>query len=640
MEPQQAGVTAAVSAASEGSRVLLVEPGKNVGGMVTGGLSHTDYGDRTVIGGLTYQFYQKVADYYGTHVFYWRGPEPHVGEKIMRNWLKDSGVEVWFNKRVSKVKKNKNVIETIFFTDGTEVNAKVFIDAGYEGDLMARAGVFYTWGRESIKDYNESWAGRQPVTFTSHQIDARISPFINEKEKTLLPLIQKKPMAGIGEGDKGIQSYCFRLIGTNRQENMVPWQKPENYKPEVYELARRYYRARPEAGPLIGFWPTLPNGKSDINSSVGISTNLLDGSSWEYPDAGFEKRDSIWQWHKDYTLGLAWFLSTDEAVPLKVRDAMKTFGLCRDEYVDNGHFPHQLYVREARRMSGEYFMTQHDLMTDTVKYDAIGMGSYNIDVREMQRNYIEISRFPDMKYEVYNEGYLSIPVAQYEIPYRSLLPKYEECQNLIVPVCISASHLAIASIRMEPQYMIMGESAGVAAAMAAQSGRPVQKVDVYLLQEKLKNRKQVLSLKENPYGIWNTENEIIIDNNMKGFTSFTGNWFEEETVHTGRYEMNFRYKPVGQEGTFEYKPFLFKKGKYNVYYWGPASKEYEAQVPVEIYHSAGVEKVMLNQQRNGGGWFKLGTWNFSAGQNRTVAIVGEPGRFVIADAVKFEYAGE
>ena len=240
-------------------------------------------------------------------------------------------------------------------------------------------------------------------------------------------------MVEIGEGDKGIQSYCFRMIATNHPGNMVPWQKPANYNPDDYELARRYYSSKPDAGPLIGFWPTLPNGKSDINSSVGISTNLLDGSSWNYPDADYSLRDSIWQWHRDYTLGLAWFLSTDPDVPQKVRDAMKKFGLCKDEYVNNEHFPHQLYIREARRMKGEYYLTQQDLMLDTIKYDAIGMGSYNIDIREMQRSYLEISRFPDMKYEVYNEGYLSIPVAKYEIPYRSMLPKYRRVPKSIGP---------------------------------------------------------------------------------------------------------------------------------------------------------------------------------------------------------------
>ena len=631
------GVMAAIAAAGEGSKVLLVEPGKYVGGMVTGGLSHTDYGDRTVIGGLAYEFYRKVAEYYNTGIFYWRGPEPHVGEKIMLDWLKENGVEIWFGKRVQEVIKSGNVIERIIFTDGSGASASVYIDAGYEGDLMARAGVSYTWGREGKNDFNESRAGRQPVTFTSHQIDARIDPFVAGKEKTLLPLIHPKPLVEIGEGDRGIQSYCFRLIATNRKENMVPWQKPDNYNPGTYELARRYYQARPDARPLIGFWPTLPNGKSDINSSLGISTNLLDGSSWEYPDADYSRRDSIWKWHKDYTLGLAWFLASDPSVPQHIRDAMRTFGMCKDEYTENGHFPHQLYVREARRMKGEYFMTQHDLMTDTVKYDAIGMGSYNIDVREMQRTYIEISRFPDMKYEVYNEGYLSIPVAQYEIPYRSLLPKYEECQNLLVSVCISGSHLAIASLRMEPQYMIMGESAGVAAAMAVRANRPVQKVDIYDLQDKLKMRKQVLSLKDNPYGLWSNENEIVIDNNMKGFTSFTGNWNEVETMPAGRYEMNFRAKPVGQPGDFHFVPYFFKDGTYKVYAWHPSSTEYESSVPVTIHHAGGDEKIYINQQENGGVWFFLGIRTFHRGNNLALTIHGEKDKYVIADAVRFEF---
>ncbi|CAN5918975.1 FAD-dependent oxidoreductase [soil metagenome] len=631
------GVTAAIAAAREGSRVLLVEPGRHVGGMVTGGLSHTDYGDRTVIGGLAVEFYQKVADHYNTHVFYWRGPEPHVGEKILKEWLQEARVEVVYGKRVDLVEKENGVIRKITFTDGTEAAGKMYIDAGYEGDLMARAGVSYTYGREGRKDYNESWAGRQPITFTSHQIDARLSPFTNDKEKKLLPLVHPRPMVEIGEADQGIQSYCFRMIATDRPANMVPWPKPQNYDPATYELARRYYQAKPTAGPLIGFWPTLPNGKSDINSSVGISTNLLDGSSWDYPEAGYAKRDSLWQWHRDYTLGLAYFLATDPAVPKHVRDAMKTFGLCKDEYVDNGHFPHQLYVRVARRMKGEYFLTQHDLMQDTVKFDAIGLGSYHIDVREMQRSYIQIRRFPDLKYETYNEGYLSIPVAQYEIPYRSLLPKFEECQNLLVPVCISGSALAIASVRMEPQYMIMGESAGVAAALANASQRPVQQIDVYALQQKLRARKQVLSLKGNPYGLWSNENEIIIDNNTKGFTSFTGNWHEEETVHTGRYEMNFRSKPKGGSGTFSYSPYFFKPGTYNVYVWQPAAKTHEAKVPVEIHHAQGTAQLTMNQQKNGGKWVKLGTYPFAQGQKTAVVIRGELGKYVVADAVKFEF---
>jgi hypothetical protein len=630
------GVMASIAAAQEGSAVLLVEPGRYVGGMLTGGLSHTDYGDRTVIGGLAMEFYRRVAEHYGTHIFYWRGPEPHVGEKILKEWLQESGVTVWFGRRVERVVIDDRMIRKLVFTDGTEAIGKTYIDASYEGDLMARAGVSYTYGREGKKDFNESWAGRQPIMQTSHQIDARLNPFNNDKEKQLLPLINPRPMVEIGEADKGIQSYCFRMIATDRPENMIPWAKPANYDPAIYELARRYYQARPDAGGLIGYWGTLPNGKSDINSSVGISTNLLDGSSWEYPEADYQKRDEIWQWHKDYTLGLAYFLSHDPAVPQKVRDYMKTFGLCRDEYVDNEHFPHQLYVRVARRMKGEYFLTQHDLMEDVEKYDSVGMGSYNIDVREMQRSYIPISRFPDMKYEVYNEGYLSIPVEQYQIPYRSLVPKYTECQNLLVPVCVSGTHLAIASIRMEPQYMIMGHSAGVAASLAASTGRPVQRVDIEVLQQKLKGQRQILSLKENPYGLWSSENEIIIDNNMKGFASFTGDWHEEETVHSGRYEMNFRVKPRGRSGTFEYSPYFFKSGNYRLSCWYPSAENYEPRVPVHIHHTGGTRTVHLNQQQGGGRWQEIGVFHFEQGQRLAVEIEAEQDRVVIADAFKFE----
>ncbi|WP_304064421.1 FAD-dependent oxidoreductase [Pedobacter glucosidilyticus] len=631
------GVMAAIAAAKEGVKVTLVEPGNHIGGMLTGGLSHTDYGDRTVIGGLAAEFYQKVADYYKVPIFYWRGPEPKVGEQLLKEWLIQYKVNVLYGKRVIQVEKESGVISALTFKDGTRIQAKAFIDASYEGDLMAKAKVSYTFGREGKKDYNETWAGRQPITFTSHQIDVKLSPFIDEKQKLILPLIKKEPMVEIGEADKGIQSYCFRMIATNNLENMIPWPKPNHYNPENFELIKRYYQEKPEAGPLINFIPTLPHQKADINSAVGISTNLLDGSSWRYPDADYELRDSIWQWHKDYTLGLTYFLAHDSSVPEHVRNKMKTFGLCKDEYINNANFPHQLYVREARRMKGEYFMTEHDLLKDTIKYDAIGMGSYNMDVREMQRSFIGISRFPDIKYEVYNEGYLSIPVAQYEIPYRALVPKYEECKNLLVSVCVSGSHLAISSIRMEPQYMIMGQAAGLAAALAIKTNRAVQQIDIFSLQQKLKAENQILSLKNNPYGLWNKVDDIVIDNNMKGFISFTGDWKEEETKLKGRYEMNFRSKQKGKSGTFTFKPYLFKSGQYNLYYWSPANQENETEVPLEIHTSSGLKFATINQKNFGGEWIKIGSYSFEKGNKHGVTIIGDKDKYTVADAFRFEY---
>ncbi|HEY5592612.1 MAG TPA: FAD-dependent oxidoreductase [Paludibacter sp.] len=485
------GVTAAVAASNEGMKVLLIEPGSNIGGMVTGGLSNSDLGNTVVIGGLTWQFYKECADFYHAELFHWPGPEPHVAEKIMTDWLKKNKVTVWFEKKVNRVIKPDKRIEKIILSDNSEVTAQVFIDAGYEGDLMARSGVSYTWGREGRKDYNESYAGLQPVSFTSHQIDTKLNPF--DKNGKLLPLINNRKQVEYGEADKGIQSYCFRMVITDVPENKLAWTKPSNYRPETYELARRYYVSKPDAPALFRFWPALPNRKCDVNSSIGISTNLLDGSNWDYPEANYAKRDSIWQWHKDYTLGLVWFLRTDSVVPQQVKDFVKSVGLCKDEFTNTANFPHQLYVREARRMKGEYFMTQHDLMKDTTKYDAIGMGSYNIDIREMQRVPVKFSRYPKLEDEVYNEGYMSIPVSPYQIPYRSIVPKYTECQNLIVPVCISASHVAFASFRMEPQFMIVGQSAGIAAAMAVKSKRPVQQIDIFELQNKLRKSGQIVS---------------------------------------------------------------------------------------------------------------------------------------------------
>lgn len=655
------GVMASIASAREGNEVMLFEPGEYIGGMVTGGLSHTDYGNRAVIGGLALEFYQRVGKHYNTHAYHWRGPEPHVGEKILKEMLSEAGVIIHFNKRVDKVIKEDKQIRKIRFIDGSEVTAKVFIDAGYEGDLMARSGVSYSIGRESVDKHNESYAGRQPVTFTRHQIDVGINPFIRDsvvygaegngaiipidydtenEPNELLPLINPRKMVPIGKGDGGVQSYCFRLIATDRPGNMLPWEKPENYDPSKFELARRYYKANPNGPSLIGFWSNLPNDKGDINSGPGISTNLLDGSSWEYPDADYSKRDSLWQWHEDYTLGLAYFLANDESVPDRIREYMNSFGLAKDEYVDNNHFPHQLYIREGRRMQGEYVMTQHDMMSDTLKYDSIGMGSYNIDVREVQRNYIEISAFPNLRYETYNEGYLSIPVAPYEISYRSIVPKFHEIQNLIVPVTLSGSHVFIASVRMEPQYMLLGHSAGVAASMAVNNQRTVQQIDIKELQGKLEEQGQVLSLQENIYGALNSsKEEIVIDNSMSDFARMSGTWVNAAwKLHPERYEMNYLESPKGEAGVFQFRPYFFKSGNYDTFIWHPSSNDFDNNVDIQIYSNHGIETVTINQQVKGGEWVHIGRFFFQEGQSPAVEILAKDNEYVTAvDAIKFQY---
>ena len=628
------GTVAAIAAAGEGASVLMIEPGKNVGGMVTGGLSHNDYHDRSVIGGLALEFYKKVADYYDKPLYYWRGPEPHVGEMIFRDWLRESGVNLMFENRVIEVIKEKEKIKRIILSDGTQVEGKVFIDASYEGDLMARAGVSYSVGREGVDEYDESWAGRRAILQDGHQMLPGVSPF--DENGNLLPLINTIPLVGEGEADKAVQGYGFRLIVTTDKENRIPFPKPENYDPKLFELVKRYYEVHPDADNMVHLWPTLPNGKTDMNSSGPISTNFKNELVWEYPDADYDRRDQIWQTIKDYTLGLLYFLSNDPSVPERIRKQTSEMGLCKDEFVENDHWPHQLYIRVARRMNGEYFMTQHDLECDTVKYDAIGMGSYNIDVRHVQRTYIPVSRFPELHYEVYNEGYISIPVAPYEIPYRSLVPKYHECTNLIVPVCMSASFIANASIRMEPQYMIMGHAAGIAAALSILDGRAVQKVDIADLQKKLAEQGQILSLQDYIYGAYRFKDEIVIDNNMMRFTAKTGAWSEIEMEPENRYQMNFA-RNSDENGAYIFKPWLYESGQYDIFIWFPSSSKYSKKATVKIIHSTGEDIRIIDQTRTGGQWIRLGKFNLEEGNKSSVIIDATASEgTVVADAVMFK----
>lgn len=626
------GTIAAIAAAEAGADVLLIATGKNVGGMVTGGLSHNDYGDLTVIGGMAKKFYQKVADYYHQPVYYWRGPEPRVGEKIFLDWLKEAGVAVIFGNRVVETYKEDGVIEWMVLSGGDTIRGSVFIDASYEGDLMAKAGVSYTVGREGTDEFGESWAGRRAILQDGHQMLPRISPF--DTEGNLLPLIHEAKLAGEGEADNAVQGYGFRLIVTKQEENRVPFSMPDGYDPSQYALVKRYYEVHPDAGNMVHFWPTLPNGKADMNSSGPISTNVVNGLNWEYPDADYKRRDEIWNEMENYTRGLLYFLSNDPSVPEQIRAETSRMGLCRDEFTGNDHWPHQLYIRVARRMKGEYFMTQHDLERDTVKYDAIGMGSYNIDVRHVQRTYIPVSRFPELHYEVYNEGYISIPVAPYQIPYRSLLPKFQECKNLLVPVCMSASFIANASIRMEPQYMIMGHAAGVAAAMAFHGNRPLHTIDLAELQSKLETQGQVLTLAGHPYGALQNDREIIIDNNMKRFTRKSGAWRAVETEHNGRFRMNYNLNET-QEGTFGFIPWIREGGRYQISLWYPSGGNYSDQVSVRIHHLHGIETREVDQQQGGGQWKELGIYELQPGKQEVVTIMADGASgTVVADAIR------
>jgi len=495
------GVLAAVAAAKEGARVALLEPGKHLGGMVSGGLSRTDMErQENLIGGLAGEFFARVGRHYNrpwsaasTNSDDWTF-EPRVAEDIFNNWIKETGPVVHFGHRVDAVEKQGNRIASLKVESGTEFSAKVFIDASYEGDLMARAGVSYAVGREGRDEFGESHAGvRLTGMFDDEQIQVPVPAYDNQQR--LLPLVNNTEPGAPGSADRKIQEYNFRVCLTTRKSNQVPFTEPPGYNAGQYILPALIWKGMHERGMKPDFpAERLPNDKFDFNTPWGGVGLNYTGMSWDYPDADYRKRQEIWDAHLNYIKGFFYFLANDPSVPEPWRNEIHRYGLPKDEFADTGHWSNQLYVREGRRMRGEYVQRQSDLMENRTKYDSIGMGGYNIDILNVERVPALITVFPvGTKYVAMNEGYMSIPVEAYQIPYRALLPLYSECSNLLVPVCLSATHVAYGSHRLEPQYMLMGHAAGVAAAVAAKSGAAVQKVEIKALQNKLLSQGQILS---------------------------------------------------------------------------------------------------------------------------------------------------
>jgi hypothetical protein len=487
------GVVTAVSAAREGLNVVLLEPGKHVGGMVTGGLSLTDIGKSEVIGGTSLEFYARVADEYKTTTegkpFAWYC-EPHVCEKILQDMLREAGVKVLYDRRLREkdgVRKQGARITAITMENGETWQGRIFADASYEGDLMAQAKVSYTWGREGVSQYGESLAGVAEHT-PLHQFLVRVSAF--DENGRLLPEISSAPKGATGAADRKVQTYNFRMCFSSDPANQVAYPEPPNYDPKRYELLARLIEATtkehgrpPRFGELASIDPTVKH-KADINNRGAFSTDYI-GKNWDYPEASYARRAEIWQEHQDYTKGFFYFLAHDERVPAELRKEVNSWGLAKDEFVDTDHWPRQLYVREARRMVGDFVATQKDLQTELTKPDVIGMGSYNSDSHNVQR-----VATPDGAVE--NEGDVQVSVKPYQIPYRAIVPKRAEAVNLLVPVCFSASHVAYSSMRMEPQYMIIGQAAGVAAKLALQANKPVQDIDTAALTARLRAQGAVL----------------------------------------------------------------------------------------------------------------------------------------------------
>jgi len=487
------GVITAVAAAREDLRVALVSPTRHLGGMVSGGLGWTDYGRKEVIGGYSLEFFERVGRKYGRDIE-WRF-EPHVAEAVFEDLVREAGVTVFRGQRLREkdgVTIAGGRVSRLVMEGGESYDAKIFADASYEGDVMAQAHIRYTWGREGMSEYGESLAGVREQT-PLHQFRAAVSPYDGAR---LLPEVSARTDDPVGAADRRVQAYNYRLCMTQTPANRVPWPRPRDYTPARYELLARYL---PVLESTLGRALTmvdvmkpdiLQNGKTDTNNNGAFSTDYI-GGSYDYPNGSYADRARIAQAHVDYIQGFLYFLATDTRVPASLSNEMKAWGLCKDEFTDNDHWPYQLYVREARRMIGEYVMSQKDIQTELAKPDAIGMGSYNSDSHNVQRRPTADGK------AVENEGDMQVRVSPYQIPYRVLLPKRAEATNLLVPVCFSATHVAYSTLRMEPQYMILGHAAGLAAKLAIDANSAVQDISVDKLREKLRAQRAVLELLQN-----------------------------------------------------------------------------------------------------------------------------------------------
>lgn len=506
-------VIAAVESVKSGKSVIVVSPDIHLGGLTAGGLGWTDTGDKKAIGGLARDFYHRIwQQYEDEKTWKWQSREeyggkglgkpsedgekrtmwlfePHIAENVFENLVEEHEIQVdrdeWLD-RENGVKMKDGKITSVTTLSGKTYTGKVFIDATYEGDLMASAGVSYHVGREAGDLYGEEWNGVQTgVLHHLHWYSSDISPYIipGDPSSGLLPRVSVEYPGDKGSGDNKIQAYCFRTCMTNHDLNRVPFPKPEGYDPKEYELLGRVF----DTGWDEWFqkFDVMPNHKTDTNNHGPFSSDNI-GMNYEYPEGSYELRKEIIREHEQYQKGLLWFVANDPRVPENVRSEMSKWGLSKDEFTDNGNWPHQIYVREARRMIGEYVMTENELLKKRPTPEPIGMGSYTMDSHNVQR-YIKPDGF------VQNEGDIGVNTkGPYSISYKSLTPKKEECENLLVPVCVSSSHIAFGSIRMEPVFMILGQSAAAAAILAIEDNIPVQDVPYDKLKKVLLEKGQVL----------------------------------------------------------------------------------------------------------------------------------------------------
>lgn len=660
------GVAAAVQAARLGKSVVIVCPEKHLGGLSSGGLGYTDSGDKAVIGGISREFYQRVWKHYDqTNAWKWEQREaygnqgqgtpaidkdlrtmwifePHVAEQVFEDWIREHKIPVYRDEwldRTNGVKKDGTRITSITTLGGSTYRAKMFLDATYEGDLLAAAGVEYHVGREANRVYDEQWNGVQTgVLHHRHHFGAvkeKISPYVvpGDPASGVLPRISTNHPGQYGEGDQKIQAYCFRVCLTDNPDNRVPFPKPDGYDPRQYELLLRVF----QAGWRETFekFDPIPNRKTDVNNHGPMSFDNI-GYNYDYPEASYARRREIVREHETYQKGWLYFIANDPRVPRDVREKMQPWGLARDEFQDNGNWPHQLYIREARRMTGLFVMTENELLKKRPTPNPVGMGSYTIDSHNIQR-YITPEGY------VQNEGDIGVSTrGPYQIAYGSLVPKRGQADNLLVPVCVSSSHIAFGSIRMEPVFMILGQSAATAAAMAIDANLSVQDVPYAKLRERLLRDGQVLESHE----ARSPRHVILEPSQLKGVVvddaeaKLTGNWIESTALEPW-VGVNYRHDGNAADGkaTARFETRLPRAGRYDVRLGYSPQENRASHVTVTIQHQNGEQTVFVNEKLKppiNNLFVSLGVFDFSTDKPAVVTVSNQGADgYVIIDAVQW-----
>lgn len=660
-----AGVAAAVQAARMGKSVIIVGPDKHLGGLSAGGLGWTDSGNKAVIGGISREFYQRLKAHYDKpQAWKFQKPEqysryrkdddamwvfePHVAEAAFEALVKEYKIPVhrdrWLDRSGKGVQKQGSRIIAITMLSGETYRGKVFIDATYEGDLMAAAGVDYHVGREANSKYGETLNGVQKRRAVSHQFTAKIDPYVKPGDPSsgLLPRIHGDEPGEDGAADHRVQAYNYRICMTRVPENRVPFPKPQGYDPMQYELLLRYLKTG--AKHVFGKIDPAPNNKTDTNNHGAFSTDNI-GMNYDYPDASYERRREILDEHRRYQQGFHYFLCNDPRVPQAVQKQYAQWGLAKDEFLDNGHWPHQIYVREARRMVSDFVMTELHLRLTKPTPKPIGMGSYNMDSHNVQR-YVAFDE--NGKAYARNEGDIQIsPGGPYPISYEAIIPKESQCANLLVPVCLSSSHIAYGSIRMEPVFMILGQSAATAAAIAIDDGVSVQRISYDKLRARLLEDKQVIAYARAPGGGGHTGIDasklpgIVADDSD---AQRNNQWSESSSVagFVGKWYLHDADEAKGSRSV-KYELPVKEAGRYEVRISYTPNPNRATNVPVTIETADGPVTKLVNQKKAppiDGSWVSLGVHAFKAGKAIVVIANKDTDGHVIADAVQLLSAKE